>query len=338
MKGPVIVFTATEVDAGGRRLDTVLAARIGGTSRSFAARIIREGHVLVNGLLKKAGHVVKKGDVVRATIPPPRPIACKSEAIPLSILFEDPDIIVVDKPPGLVVHPAAGHESGTMVNALLHHCKDLQGIGGELRPGIVHRLDKDTSGCLVVAKNDMAHEALAQQFKKRQVQKRYLALVYGDTKAPSGIIDLPIGRHPVNRKKMSTKSRRSRPTQTHWKIKEAFPGISFLEIDLKTGRTHQIRVHCASMGHPVVGDTTYGGRNKWKEVSSDLQDIVRSVKRQMLHAWKLAFAHPRTGHPTQFESPLPQDMTTVLERLRLTGKPGGQQTSGFKGPSPCLPP
>lgn len=316
MKGPLIVFTATDVDAG-RRLDTVLAGRLGETSRSYAAKMIREGHVLVNGLLKKAGHIVKKGDVVRSSIPPPRPIACKPEPIPLTILFEDSDIIVVDKPPGLVVHPAAGHESGTMVNALLYHCKDLQGIGGELRPGIVHRLDKDTSGCLVVAKNDMAHETLAQQFKKRQVQKRYLALVYGNTKTPDGIIDLPIGRHPINRKKMSTKSRRSRATQTHWKVKEVFPGISFLEIDLKTGRTHQIRVHCASMGLPVVGDATYGGTKRWKAVSSSIQEIVRPVKRQMLHAWKLAFAHPRTGHPAQFEAPVPQDMATILERLRL---------------------
>lgn len=322
MKGPVIVFTATEVEAG-RRLDTVLAARLGGTSRSCAAKMIREGHVLVNGLLKKAGHTVKMGDTVMSNIPPPRSIDCKPEPIPISILFEDADIIVVDKPAGLVVHPAAGHVNGTMVNALLHHCKDLQGIGGELRPGIVHRLDKDTSGCLAVAKNDMAHEALAQQFKQRQVQKCYLALVYGDMKAPAGIINLPIGRHPINRKKMSTKSHRSRPTETHWKIKEAFSGVSLLEIDLKTGRTHQIRVHCASMGFPVVGDATYGGSKRWKDLTPSLQDIIRAVKRQMLHAWKLAFSHPRTGRPVAFVSPVPQDMTTILEKLRLTGNPLG---------------
>jgi 23S rRNA pseudouridine1911/1915/1917 synthase len=320
-KGPLIVFTANDVDAG-RRLDTVLATRLEATSRSFATKMIREGHVLVNGLSKKAGHVVKKDDVIRSGIPAPRPIACEPQPIPLSILFEDFDIIVVDKPAGLVVHPAAGHESGTMVNALLHYCQDLQGIGGEIRPGIVHRLDKDTSGCLVAAKNDMAHQALVQQFKKREVQKRYLALVYGGTKAKNGTIDLPIGRHPINRKKMSTKSRKTRSTMTHWKIKEVLPGISFLEIDLKTGRTHQIRVHCASMGHPVLGDPTYGGRKKWKNASPGIQNIVRSVKRQMLHAWKLGFTHPRTGKPARFESPMPQDMATVLEKLRLFASPG----------------
>jgi 23S rRNA pseudouridine1911/1915/1917 synthase len=318
-EGPCIVFSATEAETG-RRLDTVLAARLPAKSRSFAAKLIRAGHVLVNGLPTKAGYITRKGDIVRSVIPPPHPISCKPEPIPLSVLFEDSDIIVVDKPPGLVVHPAAGNESGTMVNALLHHCRNLEGIGGELRPGIVHRLDKDTSGCLVVAKNDMAHETLADQFKNRQVHKRYLALVYGDMKPRAGSIDAPIGRHPVNRKKMSTKSRRGRPTETHWKTKEAFSGISLLEIDLKTGRTHQIRVHCASMGHPVVGDATYGGRKKWKEVSPGIQDIVRAVRRQRLHAWRLAFAHPRTGATIQFESSLPQDMATVLEKLRLVSK------------------
>jgi 23S rRNA pseudouridine1911/1915/1917 synthase len=314
-EGSCIVFTATEAERG-RRLDTVLAVRLPAKSRSYTAKLIRAGHVLVNGLPTKAGYITRTGDVIRSVIPPPRPISLKPEPIALSVLFEDSDIIVVDKPYGLVVHPAAGNESGTLVNALLYRCKDLEGIGGELRPGIVHRLDKDTSGCLVVAKNDRAHEALAYQFKNRQVQKRYLAIVYGNMKPHSGSIRKPIGRHPVNRKKMSTKSRRGRPTETQWKTKEAFSGASFLEIDLKTGRTHQIRVHCASLGHPVIGDATYGGRKKWKEAPPEIQDVARSVQRQMLHAWKLAFVHPASGEPIRFQAPVPEDMATLLTSLR----------------------
>lgn len=317
---PVFSFAATEKEAG-RRLDTGIAARIPALSRSYAGRLIREGRVTVNSLTTKPAYVTRRGDVVRAEIPPPQPIASKPEPIPLTILYEDSEIIVLNKPPGLVVHPAAGHQSGTLVNALLYHCRDLQGIGGDLRPGIVHRLDKDTSGTLVVAKNDMAHECLSRQFRKRRVQKQYLALVWGDMKTSAGVIDLPIGRHPVNRKKMSTKSRKSRSTETGWKIKEAFPGVTLLELDLKTGRTHQIRVHCAATGHPVVGDATYGGTKRWKDAPlQDARHILRSVKRQMLHARKLAFAHPRTGELMRFESPLPEDMASVLESLRaVTG-------------------
>ncbi|MBE9580780.1 MAG: RluA family pseudouridine synthase [Proteobacteria bacterium] len=318
---PVFSFTATEKEAG-RRLDTVIAARIPALSRSYVGRLIREGRVTVNSLTTKSAYVTRRGDVVRAEIPPPQPIACKPEPIPLAILYEDSEVIVLNKPAGLVVHPAAGHQSGTLVNALLYHCRDLQGIGGDLRPGIVHRLDKDTSGTLVVAKNDMAHDCLSRQFRKRHVQKQYMALVWGDMKASAGVIDLPIGRHPVDRKKMSTRSRRSRSTETRWKIKEAFPGVTLLEIDLKTGRTHQIRVHCAATGHPVVGDATYGGTKRWKGTPlQDARHILRSVKRQMLHAWKLAFAHPRTGELMRFESPLPEDMASVLKSLRaLTGQ------------------
>ncbi|MCK4727654.1 MAG: RluA family pseudouridine synthase [Desulfobacterales bacterium] len=318
---PVFSFTATEKEAG-RRLDTVIAARIPALSRSYVGRLIREGRVTVNSLTTKPAYVTRRGDVVRAEIPPPQPIASKPEPIPLAILYEDSEVIVLNKPVGLVVHPAAGHQSGTLVNALLYHCRDLQGIGGDLRPGIVHRLDKDTSGTLVVAKNDMAHDCLSRQFKKRRVQKRYLALVWGDMKASAGVIDLPIGRHPVDRKKMSTRSRRSRSTETRWKIKEALSGVTLLEIDLKTGRTHQIRVHCAATGHPVVGDATYGGTKRWKGTPlQDARHILRCVKRQMLHAWKLAFAHPRTGELMRFESPLPEDMASVLKSLRaLTGQ------------------
>lgn len=321
---PVFSLTATEKEAG-RRLDTVIAARIPALSRAYVGRLIREGRVTVNSLTTKPAYVTRRGDVVRSEIPIPQPITCKPEPIPLAILYEDSEIIVLNKPAGLVVHPAAGHQSGTLVNALLYHCRDLQGIGGELRPGIVHRLDKDTSGTLVVAKNDTAHDCLSRQFRKRQVQKQYLALVWGDMKASAGVIDLPIGRHPVDRKKMSTKSRRSRSTETGWKIKEALSGVTLLELDLKTGRTHQIRVHCAATGHPVVGDAIYGGTKRWKDAPlRDVRHILRSVKRQMLHAWKLAFAHPRTGELMRLESPLPEDMASVLESLRALTAQGMQ--------------
>lgn len=203
------------------------------------------------------------------------------------------------------------------MNALLSHCPDLEGVGGRIRPGIVHRLDKDTSGTLVVAKNDMAHESLSRQFKMREVRKVYLALVYGEVKLPAGVIDFPIGRHPTDRKKMSTQSRRSRPTETRWKVKEAFSGVTLLEIDLRTGRTHQVRVHCAAIGHPVVGDATYGGKRRWKDLpQGPKQDLLKAIRRQMLHAWQLSFVHPRTNQSMSFESPLPLDMASVLDALR----------------------
>jgi len=312
----VLSFEVTESEAGSR-LDAVIAARFSALSRSYVGRLIRAGHITINGSTKKPGYRTKRGDAIRSEIPPPQPTPCKAEPIPLSILYEDADLIVLTKPPGLVVHPAPGHGSGTLVNALLYHCGDLTGIGGELRPGIVHRLDKDTSGTLVVAKNDMAHHGLSNQFKKRQVEKRYLALVYGAMKASAGVIDLPIGRHPTHRKKMSTASRRSRSTETRWQIKESFAGVSLLEIDLKTGRTHQVRVHCAAVGHPVVGDVTYGGKKRWKALpSQDLREVLKGVRRQMLHAWALRFEHPRTGQRMGFESPLPRDMALLLEALR----------------------
>ncbi len=320
----VISFTASRQEAG-RRLDTILAGKFSDLSRSYLGRLIRSGHITVNGLTKKSGYILRCNDSVRSEIPAPQPVICKPEPIPLSILYEDPDVIVLNKPSGLVVHPSAGHRTGTLVNGLLCHCRDLKGIGGELRPGIVHRLDKDTSGVMVVAKNDMAHEGLRRQFKERRVQKRYLALVYAKTKTSAGIINLPVGRHITDRKKMSTKSRRRRSAETEWKIKETFACATLLELDLKTGRTHQIRVHCAAMGHPVVGDTTYGGEKRWKNVPlRDVQQIFRSVNRQMLHAWKLAFIHPRTGRFIGFESPLPRDMASVLEALRTLTSQGTQ--------------
>ena len=313
---PVLTFIATESEAG-HRLDTIIVARLPTVSRSHASRLIRAGHITVNGLIKKPGHLIRPGDVVRSEVPSPESITCKPEEMPLSILYEDRDVIVLNKPPGLVVHPGAGHKSGTLANALLFHCPGLEGLGDGIRPGIVHRLDKETSGCIVVAKNDLAYKSLSRQFKMRKVRKVYLALVYGEVKTPAGVIKLPIGRHPKDRKKMSTQSRQSRSTETRWKIKEGFSGVTLLEVDLKTGRTHQVRVHCAAMGHTVVGDAKYGKKGRWKRVPSrQTREVLRTVRRQMLHAWQLTFLHPKTEELISFESPLAKDMASVLDSLR----------------------
>jgi 23S rRNA pseudouridine1911/1915/1917 synthase len=296
----------------GERLDNMIVLHVIGCSRSMSANFIRDGHIRVQNEVKKPGYRVKAGDVVSGCIPAPEPIACEPEAITLNILHEDDDIVVVSKPVGMVVHPAPGHLSGTLVNAILYHCPKLEGIGGKIRPGIVHRLDKDTSGILVVAKTAAAQAHLSAQFKDRTLQKTYLALVLGRMKTSSGVIDLPIGRHLVDRKKMSVQSKRNRDARTLWRVKELFDAASFLEIEIKTGRTHQIRVHCASMQHPVIGDVVYGYRN-----SIHLPDVLKTVTRQMLHAWRMAFTHPATGEKIDLESPIPEDMLQVLNGLRM---------------------
>jgi 23S rRNA pseudouridine1911/1915/1917 synthase len=298
-------------DHAGDRLDNVIAIQVAGCSRSMAANFIREGLIRVRDEIKKPGYRVKAGDIISGRIPAPEPIACEPEAITLCILHEDDDILVISKPAGMVVHPAPGHFSGTLVNAILYHCPNLEGIGGKIRPGIVHRLDKDTSGILVVAKTAAAQAHLSAQFKNRTLQKTYLALVSGKMKTASGVIDLPIGRHPVDRKKMSVLSKRNRDARTLWRVKELFDPASFLEIEIKTGRTHQIRVHCASMQHPVVGDSVYGYRN-----SGSLPDVLKTISRQMLHAWRMAFTHPATGERIHLEAPIPEDMLQVLSVLR----------------------
>jgi 23S rRNA pseudouridine1911/1915/1917 synthase len=241
-------------------------------------------------------------------------------------LYQDSHIVVLNKQAGLVVHPAPGHCRGTLVNALLYHCPDLKGIGGEIRPGIVHRLDKDTSGTMVVAKNVGAHKSLARQFKKRTVQKKYIALVYGEFRADEGTITLPIGRHPVHRKRMSTITHKGRTAETSWLVRERFRNITLLELTLKTGRTHQIRVHCASMGHPIVGDTVYCSRKRLKDTvrlfsgeSSSKVAPLKTVPRQMLHAWRLGLTHPHTGEVMTFESPIPEDMEALMEKLEGRG-------------------
>ncbi len=313
---------ANESDQG-RRLDAVVAAHLPGCSRSLAVNLISNLEILVDNQAKKPGYRVKCGDKILGRIPAPVPTEYLPEPIQLQILYQDSHIVVINKQAGLVVHPAAGHSSGTLVNALLHHCPDLEGIGGEIRPGIVHRLDKDTSGTIVVAKNTAALENLAKQFKSRTVQKIYLALVYGELHADEGTIRLPIGRHPVHRKQMSTITRKGRSAETTWQVREQFQGITLLELTLKTGRTHQIRVHCATMGNPIIGDEVYCSRKRLKNAvsilsgeSSSKVDALKAVPRQMLHAWRLGLTHPHTGEIMTFESPIPEDMETLMVKLR----------------------
>ncbi len=305
-----------ESSAAGRRLDVFLAERLPGCSRSFAAELIAGHAVQVDGQSRKPGYRVKAGEIVTGSVPAPQPSGFLPEAIPLNILYEDQHLVVVNKPAGLVVHPAPGHYSGTLVNALLYHCPDLAGIGAELRPGIVHRLDKDTSGTLVVAKNAFALERLAAQFKARTVRKDYLALVHERMAAAAGAIRLPIGRHPVDRKRMSTRSRSPREAETSWRVERRLDGFSLLRVQLHTGRTHQIRVHCAAIHHPIVGDPVYAHRRAAPAlIQGPARFLLAGVRRQMLHAWRLEFTHPHTGERRTFESPLPADMLELIAAL-----------------------
>ena len=305
--------------SSGIRIDVFLADHLPDCSRSFASQLIASECVRVNGQTQKPSYRLKSGDLVSGYIPAPQPVGYLPEPIPLQVLFEDSDIVVINKPPGLVVHPAPGHHSGTLVNGLLYHCPDLGGIGAELRPGIVHRLDKDTSGTLVVAKNAAALEHLASQFKNRTVGKDYLALVHGVMAAESGTIRLPIGRHPVDRKRMSTHSRRGREAETGWRVVRCLLGATLLELRLMTGRTHQIRVHCAAIGRPIIGDPVYG-RRKPAGDSADMPAMLGSLRRQMLHAWRLEINHPRNGTRMRFESPLPEDMERLIAELEAGGR------------------
>jgi 23S rRNA pseudouridine1911/1915/1917 synthase len=315
---------AVAPEEAGLRLDLFLTKKAPGLSRVQIQRAVAEGRVLVNDRPIKAGRRVKAADVVAISIPEARPSEAMPEAIPLAILYEDSSLLVVDKPAGMVVHPAAGHEGGTLVNALLHHCGDLSGIGGVLRPGIVHRLDKGTSGLLVAAKSDAAHRGLAGQFKRREVKKTYLALVYGNPRQDEGRIDAAVGRHPTDRKRMSTTARRGRPAATLWRVRERFASAALLEVDIETGRTHQIRVHLTDLGYPVVGDKVYGGTGRIRNVAdTSVRSRIKALDRQALHAWRLSFTHPVTGEPLTFSSPLPADMADLIEwmRARATGKP-----------------
>lgn len=290
----------------GERLDAWLAENQPEHSRSRWQALIKEGLVTVNDIPCKANQKIRAGDRVKWTVPEPTPAVPQAEQIPLDILYEDRHIIVINKPAGLVVHPAAGNETGTLVNALLHHCTDLTGIGGELRPGIVHRLDKDTSGILVVAKNEAAMAELSRQFKERITDKEYLAIVRGVPRLPRGTVETTIGRHPVHRKKMAVNVRNGREAVSHYEVIERFDDAALVRVKIETGRTHQIRVHMAHLKHPIVGDTVYG-RGGASAVKAE---------RQMLHAAKLSLNHPKSGKRLSFEAPLPDDMNALLSQLR----------------------
>ena len=288
-----------------QRLDKFLAEEVEDISRTYLQELIDQEEVTVNGSGTKSSYRLQLGDEVELNIPEPEKTELEPEEIPLNIIYEDEDIVVINKQADLVVHPAPGHESGTLVNALLYHCNNLSGISGEVRPGIVHRLDKDTTGVMVVAKNNQAHLNLSQQFKDRETEKRYLTLVEGNIKHNKGKIDAAIGRDPKDRKKMAVTSSNSKKAVTRFEILERFGDYTWVEVKLETGRTHQIRVHMSYLGNPIVGDETYGYRN------SNL-----GAKRQLLHAYRLGFEHPTKNEWMEFEAELPQDMQEILGSLR----------------------
>jgi len=287
------------------RLDQFLAKRLPQFSRSRIQQLIRSGFVRLNEQTTRPRQVVRRGDKIDLREPPPVKIDVQPEPIPLEILFEDGDIIVINKPAGLTVHPGAGQREHTLVNALLHHCSTLSGIGGEQRPGIVHRLDKETTGCLVAAKNDIAHRELSKQFAARTVEKIYLALVAGKLRKTVGVIEEKIGRHPVHRQRMSVASPRGRAARTEYRVLYSTEEASLVECRLYSGRTHQIRVHLHHLGHAVLGDKVYVAR------------LAKNFSRQMLHAWKLGFYHPRTGEWKNFEAPLPADFNEAIAAVGL---------------------
>jgi 23S rRNA pseudouridine1911/1915/1917 synthase len=306
----------TDPEASGLRLDVWLARELPSLSRARLQALIGEGHVLLDGDATRPSERLRPGQTVDVHVPPPAPAEPEPEDIPLAVVHEDAHLLVIDKPAGLVVHPGAGTRTGTLVNALLKHVQDLSGIGGVLRPGIVHRLDRGTSGLLVVAKDDETHRALVRQFSSRSVEKEYLALVHGVPRARSGEITATIGRHPVDRKKMAAGPARGRAARTSWQREESLDGASLLRVRIHTGRTHQIRVHLASIGHPVVGDATYGGTRTPSSRRAAARETLRSLTRPALHAARLGFTHPATGERVDFAAPLPEDIQSILERLR----------------------
>ena len=303
----------------GQRLDIFLSQSDAAISRSHVKCVIEEGDVLVNGIIPKVSQRLKEGDVIILTQRPPQEATALPQNIPLDIVYEDEAIIVINKPAGLVVHPAPGNADKTLVNALLFHCHDLSGIGGVLRPGIVHRLDKDTSGLIVVAKSDEAHRHLSAQFEKHEVQKKYLALVWGNTKDKQGEIVKPVGRHTIDRKKMSTTTKRGKEALTFWKVIERYGVATLLEVEIKTGRTHQIRVHLSDLRYPIIGDAVYGSAaNRIQNIANPaLKAQIKTFNRQALHAAYLSFVHPPTGKRVEFSADMPRDMADLCAQFRL---------------------
>lgn len=296
----------------GQRLDVFLAARVPELSRSRIQRLIRDGFVTVDGRPEKVSTHVGAGARVSVRIPDAQAVTPLAESLPLTIVYDDRDIVVIDKAAGMVVHPSAGHASGTVVNALLHHVGDLSGIGGEVRPGIVHRLDKGTSGLMVIAKHDRAHHALSRQFHDRQVTKEYVALVWGVPQRGQ-VFDQPLGRDPRHRKRISTRAPRARPAVTTIEDVEPLDGLSLVKLSIGTGRTHQIRAHLADAGFPIAGDELYGGVRK---KLPHRRSAAGRLTRPFLHASRLAFSHPADGRPMSFDAPLPADLSSVLDALR----------------------
>lgn len=288
------------------RIDKFLSRELADLSRSYIQKLLKEQNILVNGKAVKANYKLSAGDSVEVEIPDPEPLDILPEDIPLDILYEDDDILVVNKPKGMVVHPAPGHYTHTLVNAVMFHCgKDLSGINGVLRPGIVHRIDMDTTGSLLICKNDVAHQILAEQLKDHSITRRYHAVVTGNLKSDTGTVNAAIGRHPTDRKKMSTKSNSPRPAVTHYKVLERFGDYTYIECELETGRTHQIRVHMASIGHPILGDKIYGPAK-----------CPFKLEGQTLHAKILGITHPSTGKYMEFDAPLPEYFIKLLSTLR----------------------
>lgn len=291
----------------GERIDRYLAEAMSDRSRSYVQKLIKTENVVVNGEPVKASYRLLIGDRLEITVPDAREPEIEAEEIPLNILYEDSDIIIVNKPKQMVVHPAPGHLSGTLVNALMYHCRqELSGINGMLRPGIVHRIDMDTTGSLVVCKNDKAHQSLAEQLKEHSIRRIYVAVVHGNLKADSGTVDAPIGRHPTERKRMSVHAKNGKRAVTHYKVLERFGAFTFIQCELETGRTHQIRVHMASIGHPLLGDAVYGPR----------KCPIPGLTGQTLHAKTLGLIHPETGEYLEVDAPLPEYMKELLERFR----------------------
>jgi len=298
-------FGAEREDVG-CRIDVFIADNIEELSRSGVQRLIEEGHVRLNGAAVKANYKLREKDIIDVEIPEAKTVEILPENIPLDILYEDKDVIIVNKPQGMVVHPAPGHTSGTLVNALMYHCGDeLSGINGEKRPGIVHRIDKDTSGVLMIAKNDVAHQSLAEQLAEHSITRKYNAIVFNGFQEDEGTVDQPIGRNPLDRKKMAVTQKHSRRAVTHYRVLERMGNFTFIEAQLETGRTHQIRVHLTFIGHPLLGDTVYGPKKQ-----------PFHLEGQALHARVLGFVHPSTGQYMEFEAPLPENYEKLLMRLK----------------------